>query len=145
METSGKPTKTFKAKRDLYYTNDHEWIDFQGSVAYIGICPFKLSGIKQIEKIEFSEEDNLKKCGEVVASIIYDDYKIDVHMPVNGKIISINDAILSGNENIVLQEPETAGYIALIVPTSPYDRQGLTISEKYRMTSKTSNYIFLCT
>ena len=136
METSGKPTKTFKAKRDLYYTNDHEWIDFQGSVAYIGICPFKLKGIKRIEKIEFSQEDNFKKCGEVVVSIIYEDYKIDVHMPVNGKIISMNDAILSGNENIVLQEPETAGYIALIVPASPYDRNGLMISEKYRMSSK---------
>ena len=138
METIGKPPQTIKAKRDLYYTNDHEWIDFQGSVASIGVCAFKLLGIKQIEKIEFSEEDNFKKCGEVVASIIYEDYKIDVHMPVNGKIISMNDAILSGNENIVLQEPETAGYIALIVPSSPYDRNGLMISEKYRMSSKTT-------
>jgi len=139
METSSQPTQTFKAKRDLYYTNDYEWIDFQGSVAYIGICPFKLKGIKQIEKIEFSEEDNSRKCGEVVASILYDDYKIDVHMPVNGKIISINDAILSGNKNIVLREPENSGYIALIVPSSPYDRDGLIISEKYRMSSKTTN------
>lgn len=138
MEIIGKPPQTIKAKRDLYYTSDHEWIDFQGSVASIGVCAFKLLGIKQIEKIEFSEEDNFKKCGEVVASIIYEDYKIDVHMPVNGKIISMNDAILSGNENIVLQEPETAGYIALIVPSSPYDRNGLMISEKYRMSSKTT-------
>ena len=106
METLSQPPQTLKAKRDLYYTNDYEWIDFQGSVAYIGICAFKLKGIKQIEKIEFSEENNLRKCGEVVASILYDGYKIDVHMPVNGKIISINGAIRSGNENIVLQEPE---------------------------------------
>ena len=136
METSTNPPQTFKAKRDLYYTNDHEWIDFQGSVAYIGICPFKLKGIKKIESVEFSEEDNSRKCGEVVASILYDDDKIDVHMPVNGKIISMNDAILSGDKNIVLQEPETAGFIALIVPSSPYDRDGLMISEKYRMSSK---------
>lgn len=138
METISQPPQTLKAKRDLYYTNDYEWIDFQGSVAYIGLCPFKLKGIKQIEKIEFSEEGDSKKCGEVVASILYDDYKVDVHMPVNGKIISINDAILSGNENIILQEPETTGYIALIVPSSPYDRDGLIIFEKYRMPSKTT-------
>ena len=117
METSAK-TPTIKAEKDLYYTNDYEWIDFLGSVAYIGVCSFKLAGIKKIEKIEFSEENDLKKSGEVVASIIYDDYKIDVHMPVSGKVISINDAILSGNANIMLKEPETAGFIALIIPTS---------------------------
>jgi len=107
METSSQPSQILKAKKDLYYTNDYEWIDFQGAVAYIGICPFKLAGIKEIEKVEFSEEDNSKKCGEVIASILYDDYKIDVHMPVSGKIVKINEALYSGNKNIVLQEPET--------------------------------------
>jgi glycine cleavage system H protein len=138
MKTLNQPLQTIKAKRDLYYTNDYEWIDFQGAVAYIGICRFKLAGIKEIEKIEFSEENNSKKCGEVVASIFYEDYKIDVHMPVSGKIISINNSILSGNKYIVLLEPETSGYIALIGPSSPYDREGLIISEKYRMSSKTT-------
>jgi glycine cleavage system H protein len=138
METSAN-TPTIKAKRDLYYTNDYEWIDFLGSVAYIGVCSFKLAGIKNIEKIEFSDENNLKKSGELVASIIYDDYKIDVHMPVSGKVISINDAILSGNANIILKEPETAGFIALIIPTSPYEREGLIIPEKYRMFINTAN------
>jgi len=139
MKIPSKATQTSKPKRDLYYTMDYEWIDFQGSVAYIGICPFKLTGIKEIQKIEFSKDNNSKKCGEVVASILYEDYKIDVHMPVSGKILSINNAILFGNKNIVLQEPENSGYIALIVPSSPYDRQGLTISEKYRMSTKTTH------
>ncbi len=130
MEILGKTRQTLKAKTDLYYTSDYEWIDFQGSVAYIGICPFKLSGIKEIEKIEFSNKDISKKCGEVIATIFYDDYKIDVHMPVSGKILSINEAILSGNENIVLREPENSGFIALIVPSSSHDREGLFISEK---------------
>lgn len=139
METSSQPPQTFNVKRDIYYTSDYEWIDFQGAVAYIGICPFKLSGIKEIEKIEFSEEENSKKCGEVIASIFYDDYKIDVHMPVSGRIISFNDTILSGNKNILLLEPQTSGYIALIVPSNSYGREGLIISEMYRISSKTSN------
>lgn len=28
----------------MYYTRDHEWIDFQGSGAYVGVSNFKLSG-----------------------------------------------------------------------------------------------------
>lgn len=140
METSTAPRPNFEAKRDLYYTNDYEWIDFLGSVAYIGVCSPKLTGIKKIGKIEFSEEESSIQSGEVFASIIYDDHKIDVHMPVSGKVISINDAILSGNEDIVLKAPETSGYIALIVPSSPYERDDLIIPEKYRMTSKKTNY-----
>jgi glycine cleavage system H protein len=136
MKISGNTIQTSKPKRDIYYTGDYEWIDFQGSVAYIGICPFKLTGIKEIQKIEFSKDNNSKKCGEVVASILYEDYKIDVHMPVSGKILSINDAILFGNEKIVLQEPENSGYIALIVPSSPDDREGLMISSKYSLPLK---------
>ena len=128
METLSQPPQILKAKRDLYYTNDYEWIEFQGSVAYIGLCPFKLAGIKEIDKIEFSKENNTKKSGEVIASVIYEDYKIDVHMPVSGCIVFYNAAILAGDKNIVLHEPETKGYIALIFPSFPCDRSGLVIS-----------------
>ena len=84
METLNQPPQTLKSKRDLYYTNDYEGIEFQGSVAYIGLCPFKLARIKDIDKIEFSKENNTKESGDVIASVIYEDYKIDVHMPVSG-------------------------------------------------------------
>ena len=128
METFSPPPQTLKARRNLYYTNDYEWIEFQGSVAYIGLCPFKLAGIKEIDTIEFSRENNTKKSGEIIASIIYEDYKIDVHMPVSGCIVFYNAAILAGDKNMVLHEPETKGYIALIFPSFPYDRSGLVTS-----------------
>src|SRR5665647_3544739 len=124
MELSADATQTSDQEKPLYYTWDYEWIDFRGSVAFVGICPFKLTGIKEIQKIEFSKESDSKKVGEVIASIFYDDYKIDVHMPVSGKILSINHAILTGYENIVLLEPESRGFIALLY-TSPSPRDGL--------------------
>ena len=139
MELSADATQTSDQEKPLYYTWDYEWIDFRGSVAYVGICPFKLTGIKEIQKIEFSKESDSKKVGEVIASIFYDDYKIDVHMPVSGKILSINNALLTGNENIVLLEPESRGYIALIIPTYPLNRHGLIPSEKVSSLSKTIN------
>ena len=44
-----------RLEKDRYFTNDHEWIDFQGNVAYTGICGFKLIGIKEIHQIVFNE------------------------------------------------------------------------------------------
>ena len=62
------------------------------------------------------ENPGLIKQGEVVAMIHYDDYQISVHMPIDGKIISINDMLLTGDKNILLQQPEDSGWIALVVP-----------------------------
>lgn len=112
-------------KNDVYYTNDHEWIDFQGSVAYVGVCQFKLKGILQVEQISFLTSESIQKQGEVIAIVQYDDYKISVHMPVDGKVISLNDAITQGSKNLLLQQPESDGWIALIVPDKPNERQGL--------------------
>lgn len=112
-------------KRDLYYTNDHEWIDFQGSVAYVGVCKFKLSGFKEIHKIEFNKFSDLIKPGEVICSIHFDDYQILVHMPVEGKLISINDLLLTEEKDVLLQQPENNGWIALVVPICLHDKTGL--------------------
>jgi glycine cleavage system H protein len=120
-------------KRNLYYTHDHEWIDFQGSVAYIGVCRFKLSGFKAIHKIEFSEVTDLIKPGEVISSIQFDDYQILVHMPVEGKVISFNDLLLTDERDVLLQHPENNGWIALVVPSSLNDKTGLLPSEDYKI------------
>jgi glycine cleavage system H protein len=41
--------------KDLYYTKDHEWIDFRGAVANTGVCNFKLLGFKKIHQVQFKE------------------------------------------------------------------------------------------
>lgn len=122
--------------KDLYYTNDHEWIDFQGSIAYIGVCSFKLSGFKEIHQVNFKEPSGFKKKGDIIATVIYNDYQIDAHMPVDGKVVEINETLLSGDQNILLQHPEKSGWIALIVPTQPYERRDLLLPKQYQMNGK---------
>lgn len=129
--------KTEKStNKDLYYTHDHEWIDYQGTVAYVGICSFKLSGFKRVHQIVFGEPSGFKKKGEVIATIKYNDYQIEAHMPVDGKIVEINETLLSGDQNVLLQYPENSGWIALIVPAQPYERKDLLLAKQYRMNGK---------
>src|SRR5687768_6091467 len=99
------------ANKNLFYTNDHEWIDFQGAVAYVGVCTFKLTGIKEIHHVIYAENPDLIDQGEAIACIQYDDYSILVHMPVVGKIISYNDVLLTDDKSILLQQPEDNGWI----------------------------------
>lgn len=123
-------------KRDLYYSNDHEWIDFQGSVAYIGVCAFKMKGIKTVQQIVLQEGSTVKHQGELVAIIHCEEYRIDVHMPVTGRIISTNEALFNQERQLLLQEPEDAGWIALIVPVIPFNRMDLLSTEQYKQSIK---------
>jgi glycine cleavage system H protein len=118
-------------KRELYYSTDHEWIDFQGAVAYIGVCAFKLKGIKEVHQLIFAEDTGSRKQGDVVAAVRYDDYQILVHMPVEGKVISINEALWLQEKRLLLDQPENNGWVALIVPSRPYERNGLLQPEQY--------------
>ncbi len=124
------------ANKDLYFTKDHEWIDFQGTVAYTGICNFKLKGFKEIHQIRFKEPSGFRKRGEVIATITYNDYQIEAHMPVDGRVIEINETLLSGNRNSLLQDTENSGWLALIVPSQPYERKDLLLPKQYQMNGK---------
>ena len=122
--------------RDLYYTLNHEWIDFQGTVAYIGICNSRLTGIKLIKKIVFSKKTGYLNQGDVIAFIHCKDCKVPVHMPVDGKIISRNEEQPLIYQNILQMQPENDGWLALIGLTKPYERKGLMQFEQYRLFTK---------
>jgi glycine cleavage system H protein len=123
-------------KRNLYYTYDHEWIDFQGSVAYVGVCHFKLTGFREIQQIIFVENSEIVNQGEVIASVKYNDYLVLVHMPVAGRIISFNDILLTEERSIMVQQPEDNGWIALIVPDQLKKRTGLMSPEEYNLSQE---------
>lgn len=90
------------ATKDLYYTKDHEWIDFQGSVAYVGISNFKLTGFKEIHEVIFNDPTGFKHKGDLIASIKYNDYQVEVAMPVDGKLIKVNTDLVNGDQNLLV-------------------------------------------
>ena len=123
-------------KKEQYYTKDHEWIDFQGAVAYIGICKFKLTGFKQIQEISYHQPSEFKKQGDVIATVKYNDYLVEAHMPVDGSVLQVNEKLVSGNLNILLDSAESSAWIAIIVPSVPHERKDLLLPKQYEMNSK---------
>jgi glycine cleavage system H protein len=122
-----------------FYTTDHEWIDFQGTVAYTGICLFKLTGFKEIHGISFKSSEGFLKKGDLIATIKYNDYQIEARMPVDGKIVEINDVLPAGNLNSLLQNAEASAWLAKIIPAQPYERKGLLLPQQYQMNGKSKH------
>jgi glycine cleavage system H protein len=119
-------------ERDLYYTNDHDWIDFQGKVAYVGVCRFKLTGFREVQQLILKEPLGFRAKGEIIATIRYNDYLIDARMPVDGEIVQLNDRLMAGDYSILVQQPEHNGWVALIIPAEPKDREQLLSPEEYK-------------
>ncbi|WP_276134261.1 glycine cleavage system protein H [Polluticoccus soli] len=113
-----------------YFTKDYEWIRFDDSTAYVGVCDFKLIGITDIQKIELVIPARDGKQGDLVANIISEDYSIPVHMPVGGRFIESNQALIS-SPNTLLQSAQTSGWIIKIQPLLPYAAAELLDESEY--------------
>jgi glycine cleavage system H protein len=125
--------------KDLYYTTDHEWIDFQGSIAYTGVCSFKLLGFKEIQQLNFAASPGFLKRGDLIATIKYNDYEVEACMPVDGNIVELNETLLRGNLDTLLEHAEDTGWLARIAPAEPYERKGLLLSKQYQMNGKSKH------
>ncbi|MDO6430242.1 hypothetical protein Q4E93_06585 [Flavitalea sp. BT771] len=121
-------------KRERYYTASYEWIDFHDMEAFVGIAGCRLTGIRQVKKIEFVRLYGFKRRGEVLANVQFNSQRFQVHMPVDGSIISINNIEALINEDLLLSKPETEGWLVKILVSQPCERKGLIPFEQYNST-----------
>ena len=55
---------------------------------------------------------------------------IEVHMPVDGRIVCLNDIDRLIQQKLLFKYPETTGWLAKIRISKPFIRKGLMDSEK---------------
>ena len=120
-------------KKTQYFTHTHEWIDFKNFTAYVGVCPFKLTGFDDVIEFDFEKTDVLLSQGEVIASFFCHNYRKDIFMPVDGKVKSFNEVLLLGNNELILEQPLGNGWLALIAPAVPSCCQGLLTHDEYQL------------
>ena len=96
------------------------------------MCRFKLTGFREVQQLIVKEPLGFKAKGQIIATIRYNDYLVDARMPVDGKVVQLNDLLLAGDYSILLQQPEHNGWIALVIPAEPKEREQLLSPEEYK-------------
>ncbi|MBL0336186.1 MAG: hypothetical protein IPP73_13025 [Chitinophagaceae bacterium] len=119
------------AYKDLYFTVDHEWIDFLGKEARVGISPFKLTGFKEIHNLYLPEILGFFKRGDILVTMTYLDYRVEVQMPVDGKLLEINEKLREGSKRILLEQNSAYVWIARIKPLFSRERKHLILPADY--------------
>lgn len=94
----------------LYYTADHEWIEFDGTSATIGITDYAADQLGDIVYVELPDIGSAFDAAGTIAEIESTKSVGEVLAPVNGEIVDINQNVID-NPELVNQDPFGAGWL----------------------------------
>ncbi|MDR1928883.1 MAG: glycine cleavage system protein GcvH [Endomicrobium sp.] len=98
---------------NLVYTKTHEWIKIEGNNAKIGVTDFAQHEMTDIVHVEMPEIGTQINKGQVILTMESVKSAFDIYAPLSGKIVEINDYIVS-NPEIINQSPYEKGYLFII-------------------------------
>ena len=96
--------------QELKYTKDHEWIKVDGNVVTIGITDFAQKELGDIVYVEIESDGEELEQGDVFGTVEAVKTVSDLFMPINGKVIEINENLESEPE-IVNSDPYEKGWM----------------------------------
>lgn len=83
---------------NLKYAESHEWIRIEGNQGYIGLTEFAVSELGDISFVDIDCEGEDIPKNEMFGAIEAVKTVSDVFMPVAGKVLEINQAVLDSPE-----------------------------------------------
>ncbi len=114
-----------------YFTDEHEWIDVDGSSATVGITDYAQGQLGDIVFVETPEAGkSLSKGGDaaVVESV---KAASDVYAPVSGTVTEGNPA-LADDPALVNSDPEGKGWFFKLTLSDPTELDGLMDTDAYK-------------
>lgn len=118
-----------KVIEGLYYTNDHEWLKVDGDEAYVGLSDYAQDQLGDIVYVELPEVDDEFAKEEVFSAVESVKAAADVFMPVDGKIVAVNEELLD-DPALLNQDPYEA-WIVKIELTDKSQLDELMTSDEY--------------
>lgn len=92
-----------------YYTDEHEWIDFDGTIATVGITDYAQSQLGDIVFAEVPAVGVILKKGGDAAVVESVKAASDIYAPVSGTVVEGND-LLGDDPALANSDPEGAGW-----------------------------------
>ena len=114
-----------------FFTQDHEWIDFDGSAATVGITHYAQEQLGDIVFAEVPADGmTLSKGGDaaVVESV---KAASDVYAPVSGTVTHGN-AKLGDDPSLINSDPEGEGWFFKLTLSNPSELDGLMDADAYK-------------
>ena len=116
---------------ELKYTQDHEWIRFEGETACIGITDYAQSQLGDVIYVDITTEGETLEKEEVFGAIEAVKTVSDLLMPVSGEVLEVNPA-LEDKPELVNESPYDEGWLIKIIPADPSETDELLSAADYQ-------------
>ncbi|MCC7394156.1 MAG: glycine cleavage system protein GcvH [Sphingomonadaceae bacterium] len=115
----------------IYFTQDHEWIAFNGDVATVGITDYAQGQLGDVVFIELPAAGKSLTKGDDAAVVESVKAASDVYAPVSGKIVESN-ADLEADPALANSDPEGEGWFFRMTLSDSGELDGLMDAAAYR-------------
>ncbi|MEO6305224.1 MAG: glycine cleavage system protein GcvH [Bacteroidia bacterium] len=115
----------------LLYTKDHEWISLDGNYAIIGITDFAQKELGDIVYLDITTLNEIVEKEKVFGTIEAVKTVSDLFMPVDGKVLEVNQRIIDQPE-LINSDPYVSGWLIKVQIINPDECTGLLSSTDYK-------------
>tara|TARA_Y100001937_G_C7129688_1_gene336666 strand:- start:1772 stop:2149 length:378 start_codon:yes stop_codon:yes gene_type:complete len=120
-----------KTPENLYYTNEHEWVQVNGDIATVGVTDFAQSALGDIVYVEVETLDEELDADEVFGTIEAVKTVSDLFQPVTGTIFEVNEN-LEDDPELINNDPYGDGWIVKIKMSDTSELNNLISPEEYK-------------
>ncbi|MEO5952859.1 MAG: glycine cleavage system protein GcvH [Chloroflexia bacterium] len=102
--------------RDYKYTNEHEWVSFEGDIAVVGISNYAATQLGDMVYVDMPSEGTAVAKGESVGALESVKAAADFYSPLSGEVVARNDRLLD-EPGLMNSDPFTDGWFVRIKPS----------------------------
>lgn len=119
-----------KTLKELFYSNDHEWVKVEGDKAYVGISDFAQHALGDIVFVELPDIDAEFASGDAFGVVESVKAASDMNIPLSGKVLEINEAIVDSPE--LVNEDSYENWMIVIEIANKDELNGLMNEDQYK-------------
>jgi glycine cleavage system H protein len=116
---------------DLKYTDQHEWVRLDGSVATVGITDFAQDSLGDVVFVQVPEVGIAVDAGASCSEVESTKSVSDIYAPVAGTVVEVNGA-LDDTPELLNRDPYGEGWIFKVEVSDTAAVEGLLDAAAYR-------------
>ncbi len=116
---------------DLCYSKEHTWVRIEGEEAIIGVTDYAQEELGDVVFVELPAAGEIVKQGEPFGTIESVKAVSDLHAPLSGEVIRVNELLEDAPET-VNEDPYNNGWIIAIKPEDLTERDNLLSANDYQ-------------
>ena len=116
--------------RNLKYSNEHEWVKVEGTIATMGITDHAQEKLTDVVFVELPKKGKVVKQMETVAVLESVKAVSDVYSPVSGEVVEVNKTLVD-KPALVNIKPYDEGWIVKLKVKDSKELDNLMTAEEY--------------